>query len=69
MTLSYFYELTKKILLSSVLTGFSVSQLIATEVAFDIAAEDEKVIRQIVGNWLAGWESCDSELAIEGFAV
>lgn len=68
MTLSYFYELTKKILLSAVLTGFSVSQLIATEATFYITAEDEKLIRQIVGNWLAGWESCDSELATEGFA-
>lgn len=31
-------------------------------------SEDQNVIRQITENWISGWQTCNSALAVEGFA-
>jgi len=58
----------RKVLWSIILVVLMICPIAATEVSLEIREKDEKAIKQIVENWIVGWESCDSQLAIEGFA-
>jgi uncharacterized protein (TIGR02246 family) len=58
----------KKILWSITFGALMMCQIAAAELPLEKREKDEKAIKQIVWNWIAGWERCDSQLAIEGFA-
>ena len=55
---SWLVLIMKKILLIL----FMIPQLLMGQ------SEDQNVIRQITENWISGWQTCNSALAVEGFA-